>query len=246
MKRVISGTVLIAAGIVLMYLPLALTMTGLVFIGFGMLFLADYFFEKQNWKRVWRVAIRTIGIAVLVILVTAMSYIGTQGISQWDEAVVSEYAVVLGAQVKGDQPSRTLQLRLDKALEFMQVNETAIIIVSGGQGDDESYPEAVVMANYLERHGADMSRVYQEPEARNTRENLSFSAEIAASVGINPANLTIITSEFHMCRAKYIARSLEMNAHGVSSETTPWILMLNYLLREVFAFVKAFFVVHAA
>lgn len=33
-----------------------------------------------------------------------------------------------------------------------------------------------------------------------------------------------------------------MEPVGVASETTPWILMVNYALREVFSFVKAYFV----
>ena len=50
----------------------------------------------------------------------------------------------------------------------------------------------------------------------------------------------IVTSDFHMCRAKYIARTLSMEPYGQASDTWPWILKVNYTLREVFAFAKAF------
>ena len=42
-----------------------------------------------------------------------------------------------------------------------------------------------------------------------------------------------------MPRAKYIAGKLGMTPYGLTSDTWPWILKVNYQLREVFAFVKA-------
>ena len=53
-----------------------------------------------------------------------------------------------------------------------------------------------------------------------------------------------MTSDFHMCRAKYIAKTLGMKPYGLSSGTWPWILKLNYTLREVFAFCKAVYQAH--
>ena len=141
----------------------------------------------------------------------------------------------------GDQPSRTLRERLDAALEFLQRAPDAIVIVSGGQGTDECLTEAEVMYSYLKKNGADISRVFIENRAADTRENLKFSEEIAKEQGVDSLHPVIITSEFHLCRAKYIARTLGMEPCGLVSATKPGILMVNYLLREVFAFVKAWF-----
>ena len=47
-----------------------------------------------------------------------------------------------------------------------------------------------------------------------------------------------------MCRAKYIAKTLGMEPYGLTSRTWPWILKLNYTLREVFAFCKAVYQAH--
>lgn len=239
MKRVFFGIGLIAFGVFLALLPYHIAMTGICFAGYGVLCIADWFFEKRQWRHGWRTALRVIGIAVLVVLAVGMSLIGFQGRSQWEAAKTADYAVVLGAQIHGEQPSRTLRERLDIALKFLQENTAAVVVVSGGQGSDESVTEASVMYAYLKRNGADLSRVYQEDRAHNTRENLKNAAEIAQALGINTEKPVIITSKFHMCRAKYIAKTLGMDAVGISSETTPFILMLNYELREVFAFVKA-------
>ena len=117
-----------------------------------------------------------------------------------------DFIVVLGAQVQGDGPSLTLKKRLDKALEFLQAHPDRTAIVSGGQGPDEAHTEASVMAQYLLAHGADASQILEEPQASNTRENLLFSAKLAEEAGFDTSRVLIVTSDFHMCRAKYIAR----------------------------------------
>ena len=119
-----------------------------------------------------------------------------------------------------------------------------IAVVSGGQGPDEAHTEASVMAQYLLAHGADASQILEEPQASNTRENLLFSAKLAEEAGFDTSRVLIVTSDFHMCRAKYIARTLGMEPYGLSSGTWPWILKLNYTLREVFAFCKAVYQAH--
>ena len=83
-----------------------------------------------------------------------------------------EFVVVLGAQVQGDQPSLTLKKRLDLALSYLNDHPQAKVIVSGAQGADEAYTEAYVMAKYLIEQGVDESRVIQEEQAHDTRENL--------------------------------------------------------------------------
>lgn len=239
MKRLIAGIGLIVLGIILFLLPYGLSMTSLCLWGYGGLLLIDVWTQRFAWHRRIRVIIIGIAAAVFLFLTVGMVYVASGTESQWEQAKTSSYAVVLGAQVQGDQPSRTLRQRLDVGLLYLKENPTGILIVSGGQGLDEDYTEAAVMYAYLERYGADMSRVVQEDQASNTRENLINSAAIAAELGCEAKAPTIITSEYHLCRAKYIAKTLDMEPSGLGSKTTPWILMWNYELREVFALVKA-------
>ena len=85
----------------------------------------------------------------------------------------------------------------------------------------------------------DENRVIQEEQAHDTRENLEYSRVLAEQHGMDTASVLIITSDFHLCRAKYLARRLGMEPYGLASQTWPEILRVNYLLREVFAFIKA-------
>lgn len=231
---------LAALGAVCLALPLHIGMTGVCLLLLAAVLLALRILKKNAPKH-WSRLLTGLTAAGMAVIFGAMGYIAMQGqdsVMTQDET--PEFVVVLGAQVQGDEPSLTLKKRLDKTLEFMQEHPDRTVIVSGGQGPDEAHTEASVMARYLIEHGADASRIIEEDKASNTRENLLFSAKLAEAAGLDTSRVLIVTSDFHMCRAKYIARTLSMEPYGQASDTWPWILKVNYTLREVFAFAKAF------
>ena len=230
-----------ALGAVCLALPLHIGMTGVCLLLLAAVLLALRILKKRNAPKRWSRRLIGLTAAGMAAIFGAMGYIAVQGRdSVMTKEQTPEFIVVLGAQVQGDGPSLTLKKRLDKTLAFMQENPDKTVIVSGGQGPDEAHTEASVMARYLIEHGADASRVIEEDEASNTRENLLFSAKLAEAAGLDTSRVLIVTSDFHMCRAKYIARTLSMEPYGLASDTWPWILKVNYTLREVFAFGKAF------
>lgn len=232
---------LAALGAVCLALPLHIGMTGVCLLLLATVLLALRLLKKKNAPKHWSRLLIGLTAVSMTVIFGAMGYIAVQGqdsVMTQDET--PEFVVVLGAQVQGDEPSLTLKKRLDKTLEFMQEYPDRTVIVSGGQGPDEADTEASVMARYLIEHGADASRIIEEDKASNTRENLLFSAKLAEAAGLDTSRVLIVTSDFHMCRAKYIARTLSMEPYGQASDTWPWILKVNYTLREVFAFAKAF------
>lgn len=240
MKKAIRNIslLMIAVGIVFWFLPYHVEFTGYVLILLGAGILLCGFLLRIGKRILFKVLLVAI-ILCMVWLTGSIGYIGIYGALDMTPSD-TDYAVILGAEVQGDQPSAILRERLDMGLKFMQEYPDAIVIVSGGQGGDEQLPESQVMYNYLESRGADMSRVYQENRSRNTRENLKFSGELAEKLGLDRTKVTIITSEFHLARTKYIAQSLGMTAEGLASKTSDWFLRLNYYLRESFSFVKAY------
>ena len=230
-----------ALGAVCLALPLHIGMTGVCLLLLAAVLLALRILKKKNAPKGWSRLLIGLTAAGMAAIFGAMGYIAVQGQdSVMTKEQTPEFIVVLGAQVQGDGPSLTLKKRLDTTLKFMQENPDKTVIVSGGQGPDEAYTEASVMASYLTEHGADASRIIEEDEASNTRENLLFSAKLAEAAGLDTSRVLIVTSDFHMCRAKYIARTLSMEPYGLASSTWPWVLKVNYTLREVFAFCKAF------
>ena len=55
------------------------------------------------------------------------------------------YVIILGAQVRGSQITKSLKQRLDRAYEYLTEHPEAIAIVSGGQGKDEAVTEVIAM-----------------------------------------------------------------------------------------------------
>ena len=112
----------------------------------------------------------------------------------------------------------------------------ALAVVSGGQGEGEDITEAEAMANYLTAHGIDSARIVQEDQSRTTRENLENSFAILRVRGYDPADgVGIVTSEYHLFRAKRMARALGAEPVGIAAETTLPSMRINYFIREAFA-----------
>ncbi len=229
-----------ALGIGCLLTPWHIGMTGVCLLLLAAVLLALRLLKKKNAPRLWSRLLIGLTAVSMTVIFGAMGYIAVQGqdsVMTQDET--PEFVVVLGAQVQGGGPSLTLKKRLDLALEYLTGHPQASVVVSGGQGADEAYTEASVMAKYLTARGVDESRVLLEEQASDTRENLEFSRTLAQTHGMRTDRVLIITSDFHLCRAKYLAKKLGMEPYGLASRTSPEVLRVNYLLREVFAFVKA-------
>ena len=226
-----------ALGIGCLLTPWHIGMTGVCLLLLAAVMTACHFLRGEKGKR-WRRVLWSLAALGMALVFGMMGFIALDGRDNAPEEDVP-FVVVLGAQTHGDRPSRTLRERLDLAAEYLEAHPAARLIVSGGQGADEAYTEASVMAKYLNARGVDESRVLLEEQASDTRENLEFSRTLAQAHGMRTDRVLIITSDFHLCRAKYLAKKLGMEPYGLASRTSPEVLRVNYLLREVFAFVKA-------
>ncbi len=152
-----------------------------------------------------------------------------------DKDAERPYLIVLGAAVYGDQPSLTLVRRLEGALDYLERYPQSVAVVSGGMGPGETVTEAKAMQDWLVRHGVSEDRIVQEDKATSTKENLSFSFEKIRERGDEPnGKVAIVSSAYHLFRAKSMARLQGVEAAGVAA---PWgypMVMLNYFIREAF------------
>ena len=145
------------------------------------------------------------------------------------------YLVVLGAAVYGDQPSLTLVRRMEGALDYLEAYPESRVVVSGGMGKGENITEAQAMRDWLVDRGIAEDRVLMEPKATSTQENLGFSFDIIRSRGDNPdGNVAIVSSSYHLYRAKAMARLQGVEAAGVAAPPGYPMVMLNYFIREAF------------
>lgn len=150
-----------------------------------------------------------------------------------------EYILVLGSRLKDDEVTDVLKMRLDKALEYHQIDKNVKFIVSGGPADASSISEAHAMKEYLNSFGVEASDIILEDEAQSTFDNIKFTKEILDNKDVLSSKILIVTSDFHISRAMMISNFFDIDAYGLSSGT-PVELKMNYIIREILAFLKDF------
>ncbi|MDF2686501.1 MAG: hypothetical protein K0S55_1683 [Clostridia bacterium] len=177
-----------------------------------------------------------ISITLFIILFIVVQCFIFNGMRQNDNVSV-DYVLVLGAGLSGDKPSLMLQTRLDKAFEYLSENSEAIVILCGGQAEDEVIPEAEAMFNYLISRGANAESLLKETRSSDTDTNISYAAEIIKKAEnievIDGIDVLIVSNEFHLYRSKLIAEKMGFNAYGLAAPTPDRLFMrFTYHLRE--------------
>ncbi|WP_285397404.1 YdcF family protein [Lysinibacillus sp. fls2-241-R2A-57] len=151
----------------------------------------------------------------------------------------AEYLIVLGAKVKpGGVPSLSLKNRLEEAVKYLKKYPHVKVIVSGGQGADEDRTEASVMLKYLQDNGIDANRILVEDQSTSTYENLLFSKELLPK---GTKRITIVSNDFHLKRAKYLAESLDFEVDVVAAKT-PKSVEAKLKIRERAALLKTYII----
>lgn len=142
--------------------------------------------------------------------------------------------IVLGAGINYDEPSRWLKTRLDKALEIANEKPDIKIIVTGGIGQGENFSESYVSKKYLIQNGIHENRIFMEEKSTNTFENIKYAKEILGDI----KNSAVVSSDFHLFRARLIMKEHGLNPKGISSETATFGLNILYNIREYFSVIK--------
>lgn len=145
-----------------------------------------------------------------------------------------DYVIVLGAQVRGDVPSKALYRRIRKAEEYLKKNPETVAVLSGGKGNGENISEAQAMYDCLVEAGIEEERLLIEDKSTSTVENLEFSAELIGK----EAKTGIISQNFHIYRALKLARHQGYtNVCGIAASSEP-VYQPHFMVREAFAIVK--------
>ena len=155
------------------------------------------------------------------------------------EAGSCDYVIVLGAGVRGSEPSEILQDRIDYAYQYMMNDPDVICIATGGKGSDENLSEAQCIYEHLTAMGIDGSRIWLEDQATSTIENFRYSiALIEEKTGTTPETVTVLSNEFHLYRASIMAKDCGLEANFVAAPTSKPLIRISYTIREIFALWK--------
>jgi len=177
----------------------------------------------------------------------------------------ARWVVVLGSGlIDGDRVPPLLAGRIAAGQAAYTERGAQLMIMSGGQGHDETVPEARAMAAWATAQGADPGRLAVEDRSRTTEENLRFTAELIARtppagsevaaatrspgariphwldrllggpVAPDPAEGLIVTSDYHVLRAAILARRLGVPAQASGARTARY-YWPSAMLREFVA-----------
>ena len=135
-----------------------------------------------------------------------------------------------------------LQDRLDKALEYLYGHPDMLVVVSGGQGENEPTTEAQGMADYLADHGFSRENIILETQSHNTNQNLRWSAQHLEEAGFDIKDgVVIVSNGFHLTRAKMLAgRAGFENVSTLAAPSSHLPSRLKMYIREPLALVKSF------
>ncbi|EAC7319790.1 YdcF family protein [Listeria monocytogenes] len=181
-------------------------------------------------RRLKRISIILIAIGfIYLLIVAAFMFSGTRA-KPSDNA---DTVLILGAKVNGDpaEPAEVLKERLDAAVTYLNENPTMQVVVSGGQGEDESASEASVMEEYLVNKGITRSRIKIEDKSRRTEENIKYSKG-----KFNLGKTVIVTSDYHMYRALMLAKRQGLDASGLPAKSQS---VIKNMMRETLSITYA-------
>jgi vancomycin permeability regulator SanA len=146
--------------------------------------------------------------------------------------------LVLGAGVYSDgEPTQVLEARLRGALDLYLSGKGTWFLVSG-DNRSASYNEPAAMKRWLVKQGVPTDRIVLDFAGRRTYDSLK-RARLVFGVG----KAYLVTSDFHLPRALYLAHHLGLDAIGVASSTGAHTLgaRASFWAREVMARHKALF-----
>lgn len=215
------------------------------YLGLGIILVAVGLFKRRSKKEFIlirpgkiRTALKICFILGLASFVFIEACIVQSAISKHGEK--SDYLVILGAGLRGEIPSTALFQRLYASLEYVEMNPKVKIVVSGGRGTGESITEAEAMERFLIKHGVAKSQIIKEEKSTSTLENLKFTTKILERLDKKEnIEITIVTNNFHMFRAEFLAKRQGLNVYGYPAPLHP-MLVPTCFVREYLAVINSF------
>lgn len=215
------------------------------YLAMGILLIALGVFKRRNKKEYMLIrpgkikeTIKICSYVMLASFVIIEALIIQSAISKHREK--SDYLVILGAGLRGEVPSMALFQRLNASLGYIEINPNVKIVVSGGRGPGESITEAEAMKRFLIKHGVVKDQIIKEEKSTNTFENMKFTSNILKKIDKKEnIKITIVTNNFHMFRAEFLARRQGLIVNGYPAPLHP-MLVPTYFVREYLAVINSY------
>ena len=173
-------------------------------------------------------------IALIIIFVVGSNiYVYATTKKQIDAALENaDCILVLGAGVRNNKPTPMLNDRLEAAIQLYNDGKASKIIMSGDHGQ-EDYNEVGVMKTFAIENGVPSADIFMDHAGFSTYESLYRAKEV-----FQAKKVIIVTQNYHLYRALYIANQLGIEAVGVPSNPRSYSGQTMRDIREVAARVK--------
>ena len=146
--------------------------------------------------------------------------------------------LVLGAGLRADgSPSDMLRDRLRGAVELYERGVSEVILLSG-DCSGEDYDEVSAMEDYCLSQGVPKTALVRDDRGYSTYESLSN-----AKRADRYRRIVVVTQEYHLYRALYVANRMGMEADGFAADYHRYRGQWLRDAREIGARVKDFFMV---
>lgn len=188
-------------------------------------------------KKVFKIIGAFVGLILLISVICLTLILSKSTDRTAENSTDIKTILVLGSRInQNKKPAKITQERLDAALLLAKNNPQAKIIVSGAKGADEPVSEAFSMKNYLITHHISADRIISEDKAGDTAENIAYSKKYF------DGKTVIVTSDFHLYRALYLAKQEGVKVEGIAAKTKANNLLYypNYYGHEILGLIYAF------
>ncbi len=179
------------------------------------------------------------GLAAVLGINARVKAVGSTRIIPHEAAVAMkdvDCILVLGCFVREDgTPSAMLNDRLKRGVALYEDKAAPKLLMSGDHGQTD-YNEVQAMKQYAVDAGVPSEDVFMDHAGFSTYESLYRVRDI-----FRAKKVLIVTQEYHLPRALYIAEKLGIEAYGVACDYQTYSGQNKRDVREVLARVKDFF-----
>lgn len=145
----------------------------------------------------------------------------------------TKVAIIFGAGINGDKPSRYLKDRLDAGIALYQNNKVDKILLSGDNGRDE-HDELTVMKLYCYKNGVDTTKIYIDYAGFD-----SYSTLYRAKHVFKVDTAILVSQKYHLNRCIFIGNKLGIKSYGFSANRGVYNGYKYYSFREKLSITKA-------
>lgn len=174
-------------------------------------------------------------IAMIFMISGINSYICNTTKNQIDKVMDNaDCILVLGAGVRNNKPTPMLNDRLEEAISLYKEGKAPKIIMSGDHGRDD-YDEVNVMKDFAMNKGVPSQDIFMDHAGFSTYESVYRAKEV-----FKAQKVIIVTQDYHLYRALFIANALDIEAVGASANLRNYPGQSARDLREIAARCKDF------